>query len=97
MKKLALVLASVAGLGFVTPSIAMENSAPQARIQLAQADFSVRIGEPRRHRHVREKVIVREGRGHHHHRHWRGHDSRAESVTIVKRRPAVKKKVIIRD
>jgi hypothetical protein len=93
MKKLALVVASVAGLGFVTPSVAMENSAPQARIQLAQADFSVRIGEPRRH--VREKVIVREGRGHRHHRHWRGYDSRAESVTVIKRRPAVKKKVII--
>ena len=94
MKKLALVLASVAGLGFTAPAVATENSAPQARIQLAQADFSVRIGEPRRH--VREKVIIRDRDRH---RHWRGHNARAESVTVVKRRPAVKvkKKVIIRD
>ena len=91
MKTVALVLASVAGLGFATPSVAMESTAPQARIQMAQADFSVRVGEPRRH--VREKVIIRDrDRGH---RHWRGYNSRAESVTVIKRRPAVKKKVII--
>ena len=90
MKKIALVLASVAGLGFTVPSFAMDNSAPQDRIQLAQADFSVRVGEPR----ARERVVVRDhDRGYHRGR--RNHRAEADRVVIVKKRKPAKKTVII--
>ena len=90
MKKMALVLASVAGLGFITPSFAMDNSAVQGKIQLAQANFSVRVGEPR----VRERVIVRDhDRGYH--RGWRNHRAHSNRVVIVKKHRPAKKTVII--
>lgn len=45
MKKIALVVASLAGIAFASPGYAMETSATQERIQLAQAGVSVSIGE----------------------------------------------------
>ena len=90
MKKMALVLASVAGLGFTAPSFAMDNSAVQGKIQLAQANFSVRVGEPR----VRERVIVRHhDRGYH--RGWRNHRAYSDRVVIVKKHRPARKTVII--
>ena len=91
MKKLALVLASVAGLGFAAPSYASDNSARDGRIQLAQAGVSVSIGERPA---VRKKVIVRSDRDRGR-RAWRAHNARADSVVIVKKRKPAKRTVII--
>jgi hypothetical protein len=90
MRKLALVMASVAGLGFAAPAVAMENSAAQGRIQLAQ--LSVSVGTPRAT--VRERVIVRGDRDRRHNRNWRSHRAQSDSVVIVKRKP-MRKTVII--
>ena len=45
MKKFALVLASLAGIGFAATGYAMEGSPAQERIRLAQANVSVSVGE----------------------------------------------------
>jgi hypothetical protein len=100
MKKLALVLASLAGIGFAAPGYAMENSATQERIQLAQAGVSVSIGERPA---IRHRTIIRHDRGNHYgwrnnrgHRHgWRNHYGRGDNVVIVKKRKPAKRTVII--
>ena len=56
MKKFALILASLAGIGFAAPGYAMEGSAAQERIRLAQANVSVSVGE---------RPAVRHDRGNH--------------------------------
>jgi hypothetical protein len=96
MNKLALMAASVALLGFTTPSFASD-SAAQGRIQLAQAaGVSVSVGDGPR---VRSGVVVRHDRGYHRgHRHgYRGHShyGRGDNVVIVKKRKPARKTVII--
>jgi hypothetical protein len=93
MRKLALVMASVAGLGFAAPAVAMDNSASQDRIQLAQADFSVRIGDRNRDR-VRERTVIRTDRDRGYHRGWRSR-AHSDNVVIVKKRKPARKTVII--
>jgi hypothetical protein len=92
MRKLAFILASVAGLGFTAPGFATENVAAQDRIQLAQADFSVRVGTPRRAE--RNRVVIRDG-DRHHRRHWRSHRAETDRVVIVKKRKPARRTVII--
>ena len=95
MKKLALVMASVAGLGFATPSFASDVNASQDRIQVAQAGVSVSIGDRPA---SRSRVIVRDR--HHdrgHHRGWRHHRAHADHVVVVKKRKPIKKKTVIID
>jgi hypothetical protein len=94
MKKLALVMASVAGLGFATPSFASDVNASQGRIQLAQAGVSVSIGERPA---ARSRVIVRERHDRGHHRGWRHHRAHADHVVVVKKRKPIKKKTVIID
>lgn len=95
MNKLALLAASVAVLGFATPSFASDGAA-QGRIQLAQAagvsvSVSVRDG-PR----VRSGVVVRHDRGYHRgYRHGHRHYGRSNDVVIVKKRAPARKTVII--
>jgi hypothetical protein len=94
MKKLVLVMASVAGLGFAAPSFASDVNASQGRIQLAQAGVSISVGTPA----PRGRVVVRERHRHHHHG-WRHHNARADKVIIVKKkkyRPARKTVIIDR-
>ncbi len=95
MNKLALMAASVAVLGFTTPSFASD-SAAQGRIQLAQLGVSVNVGDQPR---VRSGVVVRHDRGYHRgHRHgYRGygHYGRGDNVVIVKKRKPARKTVII--
>ena len=101
MKKFALVLTSLAGIGFAAPGYAMEGSAAQERIQLAQANVSVSVGE--RPSAVHHRTIVRHDRGNHYG--WRNgrshrygaynHYGRADKVVIVKKRKPTKKTVII--
>lgn len=96
MNKLALMAASVAVLGFTTPSFASD-SAAQGRIQLAQANFSVSVGDRPA---VRSRTVIRESdRGYHRgHRHgYRGHShyGRGDNVVIVKKRKPARKTVII--
>ncbi len=91
MTKLALMAASVAVLGFATPSFASDTAAA-GRIQLAQAaGVSVSVGDGPR---VRSGVVVRErhDRGYH-----RGHRyyGRGDNVVIVKKRKPARKTVII--
>ena len=101
MKKFALVLASLAGIGFATPGYAMEGSATQERIQLAQANVSVSVGERPA---VRHRTIVRHDRGNHygwrngrgHHYGAHNHYGRADNVVIVKKRPANRTMIIER-
>lgn len=96
MRKLALVMASVAGLGFAAPAVAMDNSASQDRIQLAQADFSVRVGGDRNRDRVRERTVIRSDRGDRDHgRNWRSHRAHSDNVVIVKKRKPARKTVII--
>ena len=100
MKKFALVLASLAGIGFAAPGYAMEGSAAQERIQLAQANFSVNVGERPA---VRHRTIVRHDRGNHYGwRNGRGyrygarnHYGRGDNVMIVKKRQPANRTVII--
>jgi len=91
MRKFALVMASVAGLGFAAPAFASDNGAGEARIQLAQLGVSVNVGTP--------GVVVRDRgyhRGHRHHRHRHYHNHRAQGdVVIVKKRKPARKTVII--
>ena len=90
MQKLALVMASVATLGFATPSFASDQA--QAPIQLAQAaGVSVSVGDAPR---VRSSVVVRERHDRGYHRGWR-HHARGDSVVIVKKRKPAKRTVII--
>lgn len=91
MRKIALLLASVAGLGFTAPSFAMDRSAHDGRIQLAQANLSVSVGE---RPSVRKKVIIRSDRDRGR-RNWRHHSARGDSVVIVKKRKPAKRTVII--
>ena len=100
MKKLALVIASLAGIGFAAPGYAMESSVAREPIQLAQAGVSVSIGERPA---VRERTIVRHDRGNHYgwrngrgHRYGaRNHYGRGDNVVIVKKRKPAKRTVII--
>ena len=100
MKKFALVLASLAGIGFAAPGYAIEGGAAQDRIQLAQANVSVSVGERPA---VRHRTIVRHDRGNNYgwrngrgHRYGaRNHYGRADNVVIVKKRKPAKKTVII--
>lgn len=96
MKKLALVMASMAGLGFATPSFASDASAASGRIQLAQAGVSISVGDAPR---VRSGVVVRDRgyhRGHRHHYHrGHGHYGRSGDVVVVKKRKPARKTVII--
>jgi hypothetical protein len=100
MKKFALVLASLAGIGFAAPGYAMDSSSKQERIQLAQAGVSVSIGERPA---VRDRTIIRHDRGHHYgwrnnrgrHYGWRNHYGRGDNVVIVKKRKPAKRTVII--
>ena len=99
MKKFALVLASLAGIGFAAPGYAMESSAAQERIQLAQ-NFSVNVGERPA---VRHRTIIRHDRGNHYgwrngrgHRYGaRNHYGRADNVVIVKKRRPANRTMII--
>ena len=87
MNKLALLAASVAVLGFATPSFAA-----QGRIQLAQA-AGVSVGDGPR---VRSGVVVRHDRGYHRgYRHGHRHYGRSNNVVIVKKRAPARKTVII--
>ena len=100
MMNFALVLASLAGIGFAAPGYAMEGSAALERIQLAQANVSVSVGERPA---VRHRTIVRHDRGNHygwrngrgHHYGARNHYARADNLVIVKKRKPAKKTVII--
>ena len=93
MRKLALVMASVAGLGFVTPSIASDDSAALGRVQLAQAaGVSISVGDRPA---VRSRVVVRERHDRGHHRGWRHHRAQADTVVIVKKRKPMRRHVII--
>lgn len=90
MKKLALMLASVAVVGFATPSFASD-SAAQGRVQLAQAvGVSVGVGDGPR---VRSRTVIRHDRGLH--RGWR-HHARGDVVIVKKRKPARKTVIIER-
>jgi len=91
MRKIALVMASLAGIGFAGPGYATDDSAAQGRVQLAQAGVSVSIGDRPA---VRSRVVVRDhDRGYH--RGWRSHRAQADRVVIVKKRKPAKKTVII--
>ena len=92
MKKLALMLASVAVVGFATPSFASD-SAAQGRVQLAQAaGVSVSVGDGPR---VRSRTVIRERHDRGLHRGWRSH-ARGDVVIVKKRRPAHKTVIINR-
>jgi hypothetical protein len=92
MKKLALMLASVAVVGFATPSFASDTAA-QDRVQLAQAaGVSVSVGDGPR---VRSGVVVRERHDRGLHRGWR-HHARGDVVIVKKRKPARKTVIIER-
>jgi hypothetical protein len=90
MRKFALVLASVAGLGFAAPAFASDDGAAAPRMQLAQLGVSVNVGTP--------GVVVRDRhyhrRHHHHRRHYHSHRAQSD-VVIVKKRKPVRKTVII--
>jgi hypothetical protein len=89
MTKLALMAAAVAVLGFTTPSFASD-SAAQGRIQLAQANFSVSVGDRPA---VRSRTVIRESdRGYR--RGYRQY-GRSDNVVIVKKRKPARKTVII--
>lgn len=93
MKKLALVIASVAGIGFATPVLASDNGSAQARVQLAQAGVSINVGTP--------GVVVRDRHYHRHHRHhrdrhWHSHRAQGDVVIVKKRKPARKTVIIER-
>jgi hypothetical protein len=96
MKTLALALAAAATLAFTAPSFAA--SAPD-RIQLAQADVKVRIGdhdrgERREHRMHRE---VRMHRDYGRHEGWRHRHHDGQRTVIIKKHrngtTVIKKKV----
>ncbi len=90
MTKLALLAAaSVAVLGFATPSFASDDTS-QARIQLAQLSVGVNVGDRPR---VRSGVVIRE----HDRGYRRGYRSygRNDNVVIVKKRKPARKTVII--
>lgn len=92
MRKFALVMASVAGLGFAAPAFASDNAAGEARIQLAQLGVSVNVGTPGvvvRDRHYRH-------RHHHHRRHYHSHRAQGDVVIVKKRKPARKTVIIDR-
>ncbi len=93
MMKFALVMASVAGLGFAAPAFASDNAAGAARIQLAQAGISVNVGTP--------GVVVHDrgyhrGHRHHHDRRWHNHRAQGDVVIVKKRKPARKPVIIER-
>ena len=100
MKTFALVLAAAATLAFTAPGFAA--SAAPDRIQLAQADVNVRIGdrdhdrgarhERREHRMHRE---VRMHRDYDRHEGWR-HHHHGKKVVVIKKghgRTVIKKKI----
>jgi len=100
MKTLALAMAAAATLAFTAPSFAA--SAAPDRIQLAQADVNVRIGdrdhdrgarhERREHRMHRE---VRMHRDYDRHEGWR-HHHHGKKVVVIKKghgRTVIKKKI----
>jgi hypothetical protein len=92
MRKFALVLASVAGLGFAAPAFASDKDAVAPRMQLAQLGVSVNVGTP--------GVVVRERnynrRHHHHRRHYHSHRAQSDVVIVKKRKPARKTVIIDR-
>jgi len=92
MKKLAFVIGTLAAIGFAAPGSAMDNSAAQGRVQLAQAGISVSVGD---RPHVRSGVVIRGDRDRHRHRHYRSHRAQADSVVIVKKRKPARRTVII--
>jgi hypothetical protein len=104
MKTLALAMAAAATLAFTAPSFAA--SAAPDRIQLAQADVSVRIGGDHhrgdRHRHS-DRREVRMHRDHGRHEGWRDHDRHhGNKVVIIKKHrgngtTVIKKRVSHRD
>jgi hypothetical protein len=93
MRKLALATAALAALAFTAPAFAYDGA---AKMQLAQADVKVKIGEGRhegmrhrdrgrhegmRHREVK-KVVIHRDRGRH--EGWRHHDrDRHGGKTII--------------
>jgi hypothetical protein len=98
MKRLAFALATVAAIGFSVPAFAYDGVNSSGRMQLAQADVKVRIGEPR-HRHSTKKVIIRRDRGLHRHRGWAHSRHGGNRTVIIKKRGnggMVKKKIIHR-
>jgi hypothetical protein len=100
MKTLALALAAAATLAFTAPSFAA--SAAPDRIQLAQADVKVRIGDRdhdrgdrREHRMHRE---VRMHRDYDRHEGWRHRHHDGQRTVIIKKhrdgqRTVIKKKI----
>jgi hypothetical protein len=80
MKKLVLATAALAALAFTAPAFAYDGA---AKMQLAQADVKVKIGEGRgegrhegmRHRDVK-KVVIHRDRDRH--EGWRRHEGRHE-------------------
>jgi hypothetical protein len=97
MKRLAFALATIAAVGFSVPAFAYDGANFSGRMQLAQADVKVRVGEPR-HRGATKKVIIRRDRGLH--RGWAHSRHRgANKTVIIKKRgngSVVKKKIIHR-
>ena len=102
MKKFVLAMAAAAALAFTAPAFAQ--SAPQGRMQLAQADVKVKT-KVRDGNVVRKKTVIRHGdsvrrkvvirdRGHH----WRHRDVARRKV-VIKHGPGrtvIKKKIITR-
>jgi hypothetical protein len=85
MKTLALAMAAAATLAFTAPSFAA--SAAPGRIQLAQADVNVRIGDRDHHRGDRRMHReVRMHRDHDRHEGWRHRHHEGSRTVIIKKR-----------
>lgn len=91
MRKLALALAATAAMAFTAPAFAYDGAAAP-KMQLAQADMKIKVGEGREHRgegreHRRgmERRDVRMHRDNGRHEGWRRDRHHGGKVVIIKK------------